>query len=210
MARRPRYQLAEPSAEEITAHRIAEIWHHAAKRGPYPDVAACQEDAELLMHHRGHGNAPHAVARRNAPAVQAIKTLLKSVDTWLEPFELGFELPEGPVLSSAGYNVLHELRASLKKALPVFDPFCAEPGPVRPVWEDAAILAHCIAKNRLDALGRTTGITENSVAVRFATEATKLMGFSDVTAAGITNRLEALGKTKAAAIPSPHRSAPTE
>jgi hypothetical protein len=194
----------------ITRDEVAGLWRQATKACCLSSEV-CQHIAEQLTEHRGHrARELIAAPKRITDAAR----LLSYISASLAPLEAVPPSMPAEFLEIGAYNRLAHLRVALIQSLPVLNPqyrrtpedaIVLGQAPARwleedlshprkrpgnpPIWELAAEIGWILARNALEALGRSAGTSEKSIAVKFAALAAQRMGFPGATAGALAKRL---------------------
>jgi hypothetical protein len=189
----------------ITGAEVHGWWCEILRREPRPSSEACDVQAQHLNAHIWHGAADHRRVRANARAIEAARLLLATLSDRLRLLEAttktklaDFEYPID------AYSIFEAGRLAILEVLAELDPVNFRLTPEQgawftgdddrkerldrlvqrikyridaPAWVPCATICWLLACNELDAIGRKSGVSADSAAVKFAAQAVQRLGF---------------------------------
>ncbi|MGI4795065.1 MAG: hypothetical protein ACRYG8_13520 [Janthinobacterium lividum] len=178
--------MSPPQGSTVTTEEVVQMFHHSAKRGPWPDEHTCEGIACWFSNLLKTGepktqiHAEPTSRKEEQLRRAAMKTLLAplaSVRIMLA--KPGFFYDDQMVAS------LEEMERAINKAAPYL---LGKPTPRVPPWAGMAIVIMSVAQDVLLECGRrSSGTNDNSVAAKFTSLALKRIGIGEPSPSAVAN-----------------------
>lgn len=162
------------AVEAITADEIGGLWRQATNIGPYPSQEDNEASAQIFNNYR--------VTARNDPEEDhpSKRQILNAIDL-LSSICIGQEDERDPDVVLWEPDALALARALIKMRKKIV-PY---PEPTSCTWRVAACMVWGSAQDSLSRLGRYSGISRNSVTVRFIALVLRRMGWPYINEPGV-------------------------